>query len=59
MRETAAAIEERVDTALEHSLTARNRAEARGKATVKPIASPPRVASQVTPVAPRRAVRAS
>ena len=42
-----------------HSLTARNRAEARGKVTVKPIAAPPRVALHVPPVAPRRAVRAS
>jgi len=54
------AIETRVDRALEHSLTSRNRADSRGKPAVKPIAPPPRAVAGVTPVAAsRRAVRAS
>jgi CarD family transcriptional regulator len=54
------AIEARVDHALDHSLSSRNRAELRGKAAVKPIAvSRAAVVARVTPVVPRRAVRAS
>ncbi len=53
------AVEARVDTALEHSLTARHRAETRGKSAVKPVSAPARAAAQVAPLGARRAVRAS
>jgi CarD family transcriptional regulator len=62
VRQPVPTVEERVDHALEHSLTTRNRAESRGKATLKPVATaPPRAAAaQVAPpIAARRAIRAS
>ena len=59
--QTSAAIETRVDRSLEHSLSSRNRADTRVKATVKPIAAVRAAAAArvPTPVVPRRAVRAS
>jgi hypothetical protein len=54
MRETAAAIEGKVDSALERCFTAKARTAARAKVVVKAA-----VARPVATAAPRRAARAS
>ena len=59
MRETAAAIEGRVDSALERCFAAKARVEARAKGAAIAKAVPRAAAAAVTPAASRRAARAS